>query len=150
MVYLQIGLENRLLAPLPNPAFSYGATFSCVVSYEGSRHSVCSTDDWWTSKTHRIKCHAKPEWQVATETETEVKFTSKSSLSTSYLRLAFIFLSFLLVWVSGSLLQINQKYTSKTNFLPVVGNMYFRNLFLYQFISVRMKVSKKQSRLFIY
>lgn len=150
MVYPQTGWENRLLAPFPNSAFSHGAEFSYVVFFEASRHCVCSTDVWWTSKKHRIKCYAKPEWQVVTVAEMEVKFTSKTSLSTGYLRLAFIFLSFLLVWVSGSLLQINDKYTSKIDFLPVVGNMYFRNLFLYQFISVRIQVSKKQIRLFIY
>lgn len=32
MVFPQTGLENRLLAPLPNPAFPYDAAFSSVVS----------------------------------------------------------------------------------------------------------------------
>lgn len=44
MVYPQTGLENRFLAPLLYPAFSYGAAFRYIVSYEGSKHSVCSTD----------------------------------------------------------------------------------------------------------
>lgn len=79
----------------------------------------------------------KRKWQVVTIAETGVKFFSKACLSTSYLRLASIFLSFLLVWVSGSLLQINDKDISKIDFLPVAGNMYFRNLFLYQFIVAR-------------
>lgn len=39
----------------------------------------------------------KQKWQVVTVAETGVKFISKASLSTSYLRLASIFLSFLLV-----------------------------------------------------
>lgn len=57
-----------------------------------------------------VQCHKKKkEWQTVTVAETEAKFTHKTSLSTSYLRLVTIFLSFLQVWVSRSLLQINDK-----------------------------------------
>lgn len=37
------------------------------------------------------------EWQMVTVAATEAKFISKASLSTSYLRLVAIFLSFLLI-----------------------------------------------------
>lgn len=105
-------LSTDFLHQLPNLAFSYGVAFSHVVSYEGLRDNVQTHTEIVNTAYNAIE----KEWQMVTVAATEAKFISKASLSTSYLRLVAIFLSFLLIWILDHycklMIKILVRYTS--------------------------------------